>query len=150
MKLYLILTVLLTVGIILLCGCVNVNVGKDNEVMTTPTVIPQKIDNTISTTPTINENLWIPIIDSTYVLTANCGLDQANIPIVPNSAYRLNVKGTKPLWIVIYSSMQGENCDSQGKQTSFATLEQKDTAWRVTNYNGIFKTNYQQKILHIE
>ena len=77
MRLYLILSGLLTIGIILLCGCVTVNVGKDNGVIPMPTVTTQNIDYSLSTTPTINENLWTPVIDNTYVLIGTCQLNEA-------------------------------------------------------------------------
>ena len=149
MRLYLILSGLLTIGIILLCGCVTVNVGKDNGVIPMPTVTTQNIDYPLSTKPTINENLWTPVIDNTYVLIGTCQLNEAVIPVIPNSAYRLKLFGEKRLVIEIYANKDVE-CDAQGNHVGYGMDEAITIANGITNYNGIFKTGSYQKNLRIK
>ena len=111
-------------GIIFSGGCVTVNVGKESGAIPTtiadipPTIIP-------TTSP-----LWTMVIDNNYILAASGnGLNQVDIPIMGNSAYRLKLDG--------------------GKRLTLRT-ESKVIAAGVVNYNGIFKTGSSEKNLHVE
>jgi hypothetical protein len=148
MKLDMILTGLF-VGIILLSGCVTVNLGNENTAGTTSPTSSQIIKTTISTITTTNQVTWTQIVDNTYVLTGTCKLNEVVIPVNPNSAYRLNVNGQKRLVITIYED-KGPECDSQGNAIGYSSSDEIIIARSVTNYNGIFKTSPHQKNLMIK
>jgi hypothetical protein len=145
MKFYIIFIGVTIISIILSSGCVTINVPKENVVVATPTVV----SNTPSTIPTTNEDSWIQVIDNTYILTGSgSGLNQIDIPIIPNSVYRLNLQGEKRLTVRINPN-EKDLVDSQGKLIVY-NAKSNVIAASVTNYNGIFKTDSYQKNLHIE
>jgi len=145
MKFYLIFIGVVTIGIIVSSGCVTINVPKENIVVSTPTVT----SSTSSIFPTTNADSWTQVVDNTYILTASGGgLNQIDIPIIANSAYRLNLQGEKRLTVRINPN-EKDLVDSQGKLIVY-NAKSNIIAASVTNYNGIFKTDSYQKNLHIE
>jgi hypothetical protein len=111
--------------------------------------IPTSTQSSI-TTPTVDESLWVTVVDNTYVLTATGKIETTylrwkDIPVTPNTAYRLNVNGEKTLELQFYTKETGSMTErdySIGPSNPFAS--------RVTSYNGIVKPDPQFKNLRIE
>jgi hypothetical protein len=132
-----------------IAGCVGDS--KNNAVSPTPIM-----DQSSLMTPTIDEKLWVPVVDNTYVLTATgiastIGLSRKDIPVTPNTIYRLNVNGEKKLNLAFYSKEEKGTYNKQGYIiTAPRIYDTTRFAPMVTSYNGIIKPNSVQNNLRIE
>lgn len=134
---------------LLTAGCVSDS--KKNIIGSTPTIIQSS-----QITPTIDENQWALVVDNTYVLTAT-GLaatsraKQRDIPVTPNTAYRLKVNSEYPLFLSLFEHQDPFQYNSQGYVVSGGdSYDVVRFATMVSGYNGFIKTDNQQKFLRVE
>jgi|GEM_PF-5539629 hypothetical protein len=119
-------------------GCIQDKTNNQNGAIT---ALPT---NQITTSPTIDEKMWETVVDSKYVLIATGGgLNEVSIPVSPNTAYRLNVDGEKPLEIQFYSN-KVYHYNDQGEIAGYSYEDSKIFARGVVSFNEIVKTNSAQ------
>lgn len=151
---FVILLILVFIAV-LVSGCFN----GDRDSAMSQSSLPHATPITVQTSlaiPTIDEKLWVPVLDNTYVLTyrklANThATRQKDIPVNPNTAYRLKVESEYPLRITLFEKEEPFQytpegyVKSGGSQSGFLPLISM-----VSSYNGIIKTQSHHKILRIE
>ena len=77
------------------------------------------------------------------------GVNHVVIPLEPNTAYRLNLRGEKRLKLELFSTKQ-DGYNSKGQVSGYTLLDSTVFAAKIISYDGIFKTNAIQKNLNIE
>jgi hypothetical protein len=119
---------LLIFGFVFFGGCVAVNLNNDEK--------------TTQANNTNSPEMWSNIVDTTYSLRASegmAGMNKINIPLNPNTAYRLNVHGEKRFAMIITTE---ELSPGNYGATVLGT--------RIVAYNEIVKTKAEEKSLEIE
>ena len=96
--------------------------------------------------PTIDDTKWVRVLDQTYVLAPpGADNDSADVPVSPDTAYRLNTQGEVPVELSLYPDE--ENLDA-GNGTDIENEEDYVTfASKALSWNGIIRTGPGQKHL---
>jgi hypothetical protein len=101
-------------------------------------------DNGVTARPTIDDTKWEQVVDHTYVLTAARDLDNATVPVDPNTAYHLKIIGEKPVEL----SLNPHEEDLENA-TDFYNIKYTMFASAVYSFEGVVRTDPYQKNLEV-
>jgi hypothetical protein len=155
MKKFVIILISLILFTVIIGGCLN----EKSDSAITPSSISQATPSAIQTslaTPTIDETLWVPVLDNTYVLTyqklaITHASREKDILVSPDTAYRLQMSSEYPLIITLFDSEEPYQYTPEGYMKSGGSQSgYLPVVSRVSSYNGIIKTKSYHKILRFE